>query len=722
MDNRPRATGAALQDPARRDFLKVSALAGGGLVIGFTLPGCGRRPKDAAGGQPNAWLRIGGDNSITVLVDKSEMGQGVYTAMPMLLAEELGVALERVQVEAAPAGDAYVNTLLGVQVTGGSTSVRDSWEKLRRAGAQARVMLVAAAAQEWGVDAADCRVEDGHVLHGPGKRLSFGELAAAASALPPPADVPLKSVADFRLVGKPARRTDTPGKVDGTAQFGLDVQRPGMLHAALAQCPVLKGSVRSVDDAAARAMPGVREVLVTSSGVVVVADHFWQAKQARDALAIDWDEGPNAALDSRVIGRMLKDAAPASGAVARNDGDAQAAIGKAARVVRAEYRLPLLAHATLEPMNCTAEVGADGCDVWVGTQVQGIAQAAAAAAAGLPPEKVRIHTTLLGGGFGRRLEVDFIPAAVEAAKATGLPVKLIWTREDDTTHDAYRPPAYDQVAGAFDADGRLVAWQLHLVGPSITARMFPPVVADPAVPDPFAVEAAANYPYGVPNVYVDFLRQEIGIDVGYWRSVSHATNCFVVESFMDELAHAARQDPYEFRRGLLAEQPRWRRVLEEAAAMAGWGSAPAGRHQGIALMEGYGSYLAQVAELSVARDGTLTVHRICCAADCGQMVNPAIVESQVESGIVFGLTAALWGEITLERGRVQQANFDRYRLLRLNEMPALEVRLLASSEAPGGMGEPSTALVAPAVCNAIFAATGRRLRELPIARARGLKV
>ena len=400
----------------------------------------------------------------------------------------------------------------------------------------------------------------------------------------------------------------------------------------------------------------------------------------------------------------------------RSDGDAASAINGAARVLRATYKLPLLAHATLEPMNCTADVRADGCDLYTGTQWQDAAQATAAKAAGLEPAQVRVHTTLLGGGFGRRLEMDFIPAAVEASKAVGKPVQVIWTREDDMTHDAYRPPAHDLAAGALDQDGRLIAWQLHLVSPSVTARMFPGAVADPKVADPFAVEAAHNYPYDVPNVSVDYLRQEIGIDVGYWRSVSHALNCFVAESFMDELAHAAKKDPFEFRRELLGKQPRFKRVLEEAASMAGWGKPPAGRHQGIALMEGYGTYLAQVAEVSVT-GGALKVHRVVCAVDCGQMVNPAIVESQIESGIVFGLTAALWGEITLDRGRVRETNFDRYRLMRLNEAPVIEVRLLESREAPGGIGEPSTSVVAPAVCNAIFAATGRRLRELPIGKA-----
>jgi isoquinoline 1-oxidoreductase beta subunit len=710
---------SAVMDPGRRDFLKASALAGGGLVIAFSLPGCGRRRAlgSAVGGMPNAWLRIAGDNTLTVLVDKSEMGQGVYTALPMLMAEELEVPLAAIRVEAAPAGPEYVNQAIGVQITGGSTSVRESWDKLRVAGATARVMLVQAAAAAWQVDPSECRVEGGRVLNADGDALSYGQVAEAASKLPVPKDVPLKSPDAFKLIGTPALRTDSTGKVDGSAQFGIDVRLPGMLYGALAQPPVLGGSLKGFDRTAAEQMPGVRGIVPTSSGLVVVADHYWQARQARDAVQIEWDDGANVRLGSTQIAALLANAAkPGSGIAVRSDGDAAAALKAPNKVLRATYRLPLLAHATLEPMNCTADVRADGCDIHVGTQWQDAAQATAAKAAGLDPKQVRVHTTMLGGGFGRRLEVDFIPAAVEASKAVGKPVQVIWSREDDMTHDAYRPPAHDVAAGALDQDGRLIAWQLHLVGPSVTARMFPGAVADPKVADPFAVEAAQNFPYDVPNVAVDYLRREIGINVGYWRSVSHALNCFAAESFMDELAHAAQQDPYQFRHALLGKQPRYRRVLEEAAAMAGWGSPVARRHQGIALMEGYGTYLAQVAEVSVA-GGRLRVHRICCAVDCGRMVNPAIVESQIVSGIVFGLTAALWGEITLARGRVQQTNFDGYRLLRLNEAPAIEVKLLASVEAPGGVGEPSTALVAPAVCNAIFAATGQRLRELPIGKA-----
>lgn len=704
-------TAAALA--SRRDFLKASALASGGLMLGITLTGCAKPAAlGGAGGQPVAWLRIGGDDRITVLVDRSEMGQGVYTAMTQLLAEELGIDPIRVAVEAAPVGAVYVNALLGAQITGGSTSVRDAWDKLRLAGAQARTMLVQAAAAHWGVEGSTLKVQDGAVLRG-NERLTFGQLAEAAAKLPVPKDVALKDPKDFSTVGKPQKRLDAPAKVDGSAVYGIDVKLPGMLHAALRQTPTLGGSVAGLDATAAEAMPGVRRVMTVTNGVAVIADHYWQAKQALDAVKITWTPGPNATLDTVSMRSKLRAAAARPGKSVRNEGDVAAGLKGAAKTLRAVYELPLLAHATLEPQNCTADVRADGADIHVNTQTQTIAQATVAQVAGLKPEQVRIHTTLLGGGFGRRLEVDYIPAAVEASKAIGKPVKLIWSREEDTTHDAYRPPAYDEVAGGLDADGKLVAWQLHITSPSITARMFPAVVENAV--DPFAVEAASNYPYDVPNIAVDYNREEIGIDVGYWRSVSHALNCFVAESFMDELAHAAGKDPYAFRAGLLSKQPRYQRVLDAAAEKAGWGKAPAGHFQGIALMEGYGSYLAQVVEVSV-KGGALKIHRITCVVDCGRMVNPNIVDQQVEGSILFGLTAALWGEVTLKGGQVQERNFDRYRLLRLPESPRIEVLLLESTDAPGGMGEPATALIAPALTNAIFAATGKRLRSLPIAR------
>jgi isoquinoline 1-oxidoreductase beta subunit len=703
----------------RRDFLASAAAGGAGLVIALTLPACSG-PTSAAlaqGGTLNAWLRIGGDNTVTVLVDRSEMGQGVYTALPMLLAEELEIDVATVRIEAAPVGDAYVNKGNGGQVTGTSNSISDAWDRLRSAGAQARTMLVAAAAERWGVSAADCRAAGGRVTGPQGRSLSYGELAEAAAKLPPPQEVALKSAADFRLIGRSVRRLDTAAKVDGSAEFGIDVKLPGMLYAALAQTPVLGGRLKACDATAAGKLPGVRRVLQSPGGVIVVADHYWQALRGRDALRLDWDPGENAKTDNAAIRASLQAARlKAPSLDARSDGDPARALQSAHRRLEAVYDLPMLAHAAMEPLNCTADVRADACDLYVGTQVQQAAQAAAAAAAGLAPEKVRVFTTLLGGAFGRRLETDFIPAAVVASKALGAPVKVIWTREDDMTHDLYRPPATIGLAAGLDAQHRLVAWDFHATSPSATARF------DPTNKDPFdsVLEAAANYFYAVPNVSVRYTRQEVGIDYGYLRSVSHAINCFAIESFMDELAAAAGRSPLEFRRSLLAAKPRHLRVLEEAARQGGWGAAPAGRFQGLALMEGYGTVLAQVAEVSI-ESGAVRVHRITCAVDCGQMVNPRIIESQVEGGIVFGLSAALWGDITLEGGRVQQDNFNSYRVARINEVPAIAVHLLPSAEPPGGIGEPAVALVAPAVCNAIHAATGTRLRRLPVGTQRLLQ-
>lgn len=715
------------QRPSRRRFLEIAAAGTGGLAIALYLPACSRGESGAAAGaakrvavaQPNAWLLIDTDGSIRFRCDKSEMGQGVYTALPMLFAEELDVPVESIKVEFAPPGAAYVNTLLGAQATGASTSVREGWSKLRTAAAEARERLTMAAAKGWGIDRAKCRAEGGAIIAEDGRRVTYGEVAEVAASLPKIDNVTLKPASAFTVIGKKRMRLDTPSKVDGSAVFGIDVKLPGMLYAALAQSPVLGGAVKRVDDAAAKSMPGVRAIVQTSSGVAVVADSWWQAQQARQKLTITWDPGKNATLDNAAITKGLAAAAAEPGRSVRKDGDADAALKAAARRIDAVYELPLLAHATLEPQNCTVEFKDDGCHVYAPTQVQQMAQAAAMKAAGLPAEKVFVHTTLLGGGFGRRLDVDFVPAAVEAAKAVGKPVKLLWSREDDTTHDVYRPPARDPISAGFDASGKLTAWKFKLVGPSITSRWAPAVVEK--IVDPFAIEAASNYPYDVPNVSVDYQRHEVGIDVGYWRSVSHALNCFVAESFMDELAHAAKKDPFLFRRDLLEKKPRFRDVLVRAAELSGWGKAPAGRHQGIALMEGYDTYMAQVAEVSVT-GGKLKVHKILCVVDCGQMVNPSIVEAQTFGGIVFGLTAALWGQITIKGGEVQEKNFDTYRLLRINEAPEIQVHLTESQAPPGGMGEPSVALVAPAVCNAIFKATGKRLRKLPIAIGQGLAV
>lgn len=723
----PRRESASEVDVERRVFLQRAAFASGGLVLALGLPvgGGPLAAEQARGGQPgrpmgqlNAWLKIASDDSITVLVDRSEMGQGVYTALPMLLAEELEVDLSRVRIVAAPVGDPYVNALNAGQVTGTSNSIQDAWEKLRKAGAQARLMLIAAAAQMWHVNPSDCRAENGMVVSAQGKAATYGQLAQSAAKLPVPKDVPLKDPSQFRQIGKSLPRLDTAGKVDGSAEFGLDVKLPGMLYAVIALSPTLGGKPTSVDSAAAQAMPGVRRVLTTPDGVVVVADHFWQARKARDVLRVAWDQGPNADLDNAKIRSVIEQAATRAGASALGraevstslkNGNARQALKKAAKTLSAVYELPLLAHATMEPMNCTADVKADRCDVYVGTQVQQMAQAAAAQAAGLKPEQVNIHTTLLGGGFGRRLEVDFVPAAVEASKALGAPVKLIWTREDDMTHDYFRPPAREEVSAGLDEKGQLVAWGLHITGPSVTARF------DPTNTNPFdsVIEYVQNFPYAVPDFGLSYTRQEIGIDVGYLRSVSHAPNCFAVESSIDELAAVASRNPLDFRLALLAGKPRHTRVLELIAERAGWGRPPQGRYQGIAFMEGYTSHVAQVAEVSVD-GGRLKVHKIFCVIDCGQTVNPRIVESQLQSGIVYGLSAALWGDITLQGGRVQQQNFHDYRVLRLNETPEIDIHIIPSSAPPGGIGETGVPPVAPAVCNAIFAATGKRLRSLPI--------
>jgi isoquinoline 1-oxidoreductase beta subunit len=717
------------REASRREFLRAAASVGGGLVLALTLPACapkraasgisGASAGGAAGGQINAWLKIAGDNTITVLVDRSEMGQGVYTALPTLLAEELEVPLAAIRIESAPVGDAYVNVGNGGQITGTSNSVADAWDKLRLAGARARTMLIAAGADVWGVSPADCHARAGTVVNARGESLTYGRLAEAAAKLAVPKNVALKPPAQFTLIGRGLPRLDTPDKCNGSAEFGIDVRRPGMLYATLAQSPVLGGTVKEFDDSAAARLPGVRKVLQTPTGVVVVADHFWQAIKARDALKISWHTtNGSASLDDAAIRASLHKAlATDPGKAARAEGDVAKALRASRSVHTATYELPLLAHATMEPMNCTAEVTAESCDLYVGTQVQQMAQAAAAEAAGLPPERVRVHTTLLGGGFGRRLEIDFIPAAVAAAKAVRAPVQLIWTREDDMTHDYYRPPASIRLDAGFDAGRKLVAWRFHSSSPSITARFAPDTT------DPFdsVVEGAANYPYDVPNLSVNYTRQEIGIGVGYMRSVSHAINCFAIESFMDELAHASLRDPLAFRLELLEKKPRHRRVLQAAAEFAGWGRAPAGRHLGLALMEGYTTVIAQVAEISIEQ-GALKIHKISCTVDCGQMVNPKIVESQITGGIVFGLSSALWGEINVAGGQVRQQNFDAYRVLRHNEMPEVAVQLLASADPPGGIGEPSVALVAPALGNAIFAATGQRIRALPLAAQKFVRI
>ena len=649
------------------------------------------------------------------------MGQGVDTSLPMLVAEELDADWKRVRVEHAPAGEAYINPLFGIQGTGGSTSVRAAFKPLREAGAKARAMLVAAAASTWGVDAKGLRTENGTVIGPSGKKLTYGALADKAATMPVPETVTLKEPKDWKLIGTSVPRVDLTSKVTGTAGFGIDATAPGMLTAVVARPPVFGGRVKSFDPAAAKASPGVKAVIQIGSGVAVVADTYWNAKKGRDALTVVWYEGALAKTSSESIRAQFASLANRPGVTARKDGNAAAALAGGAKRIEAVYEVPYLAHACMEPMNTAAHVRSDGVTVWSPTQYQmgngaGV-RGIASKLTGIPEDKVEVHTTYLGGGFGRRFELDFVIDAIEASKAIGAPVKVVYSREDDIQHDFYRPATYNKLAAALDAKGAPVAWTHRIVGPSISARFGPLKNGI----DESSVEAAAEMPYAVPNVKVDWIRAEPGIPVGFWRSVGNSQNSFIVESFIDEVAHAAGKDPFEFRRALLEKHPRHKAVLELAAGKAGWGTPlPEGRARGIAVQESFGSYVAQVAEVSLSAEGKPKVHRIVCAVDCGTVVNPDTVEAQMESAIVFGLSAALSGEITIKDGRVVQHNFNDYPVLRMNEMPVVEVHIVKSTEPPGGVGEPGTPPAAPAVCNAIFALTGKRVRRLPI-RAEEIK-
>jgi isoquinoline 1-oxidoreductase beta subunit len=635
----------------------------------------------------------------------------VYSSLPTLVAEELEVDLGKIKVEIAPPGEVYINAMIGGQITGGSTSVAEAYDKLRIAGAQTRTMLVQAAAQKWNVDASDCHAQNGSVLGPKGKKASYGQLADAASKLPVPKDVKLKEHKDSRYVGKMVKRLDTPMKVNGTAGFGIDVKLPGMLYASLAQCPVIGGKVKSFNAVKAKTMAGVKHVVQITDGVAVVADTWWQAKTARDTMEIQWDEGAAAALNSDGIASALKAAAAKPGATVKKLGNVDDGMKAAAKTVEAAYELPFLSHAPMEPMNFTADVRKDSCLLIGPTQFQQAAEGTAVAMTGLKPNQITLRTTFLGGGFGRRIDVDFIAQAIEISKAIGGPVKLLWTREDDMTHDFYRPTSYHQLSGALDAQGKPTALKFHLTSPSVTARLFPVFIKDGV--DPLMTEAAA-VPYDIPNQFLEVVIHDTGLRVGYMRSVSHALNAFANESFMDEMAVAAGKDPYEFRRALLDKQPRLKRVLEMAAEKSGWGKAlPAGRGRGIALMEGYGTSMAQVAEVSVSGD-RIRVHRVVVAADLGKTISPNIVRQQLEGSIIYGLSAGLFGEITLKDGRVQQTNFNNYPVVRMSESPVIEMHVVDSNEKPSGIGEPATALIYPAVANAVFAATGKRLRKMPL--------
>ncbi|MGE0439461.1 MAG: molybdopterin cofactor-binding domain-containing protein [Gemmatimonadales bacterium] len=708
----------------------MTAQVGAGLTLAVMLDGCRGEPAPAgpAGAfAPDAWIRLAPDGTVTVMVDRSEMGQGISTALPMLVAEELDADWDRVRFEFAGAGKAYYNPLLQVQATGGSTSVRAAWEPLRRAGATARAMLIVAAAARWQVPAAECETEPGRVVHrGSGREAGYGDLASAASLLAIPAAVPLKEPARYRLIGRPVPRLDIPSKVNGSAEFGLDAGPRDALVALVARCPVFGGRMVSFDAAPALAVDGVRLVIPIDAGVAVVADNFWAAKRGRDALQVTWDEGDGARWSDATVRQHLTDVLAGDLRRAREVGTP--AVG---RTIEATYDVPFLAHATMEPMNCTADVRADGATVWVPTQFQagpaylagGGVRSVAAKVAGVSASAVEVHTTHLGGGFGRRFELDTVREAVAVAKAAGRPVRLVWTREDDVRHDYYRTAARHHVVATVDGAGNPLGWDHRIAAQSILARFVPGFVPDwmahLAGPlkggiDPSAVEGAVELPYQVGYHRVGYAEAHTPVPVGYWRSVGHSHTAFVVESFVDELAEAAGRDPVEYRRVLLAGSPRHRTVLDLAAERAGWGRPlPEGRFHGVAVHESFGSWVAQVAEVSVT-DRRIRVHRVTCAVDCGRVINPDTVRAQLEGGIVFGLSAALSGRISLENGRVRQSNFHDYQVLRMADMPVIEVHLVESGFEPGGVGEPGTPPIAAAVANAVARATGKRLRSLPL--------
>jgi len=703
---------------SRRTFLLAAAAAGGGLMLSLRLPSAGRDAAAAGidGFTPNAFIRIAADGQVVLIMPYVEMGQGTYTSIPMLIAEELEVDLKFVRLEHAPPNEKlYGNPLLGVQATGNSNAIRGAWQPLRQAGAAARTMLVAAAAKRWSVNPASCRAQSGEVLHAAtGRRIKYGELAADAARLPVPEGVALKRPEEFKLIGTPAKRLDTPAKVNGTAVYGIDARPPGVKIATLAQSPVFGGRVKRVDDAAAKAVKGVRQIVQLDDAVAVVADHMGAAKKGLAALTVEWDDGPHAKLDTQSIVGELEKATLNAGAVAQTIGDVDAAMAGAVTKVEASYQVPFLAHAAMEPMNCTVHVRQDGCEVWVGSQAIARAQAAAATVTGLPLDKVVVHNHLIGGGFGRRLEADGVTRAVEIAKHVDGPVKVVWTREEDIQHDMYRPYWFDRLSAGLDDKGRPVAWKNRFAGSSVIARWLPPAFKDGLDPD--TTEGAIDLVYDLRNFHVEYVRVEPpGIPTAFWRSVGPSHNVFVTESFIDEMAAAAKQDAVAYRRSLLDRSPRAKAVLDLAAEKAGWGQTlPKGSGRGVSLQFVFGSYLAQVAEVEVSQEGAVRVRRVVCAVDCGIAVNPDTVQAQIQSAIIFGITAALHGEITLKDGRVQQSNFDDYQMLRMNEAPAIEVHIVRNSEPPGGMGECGTSAIVPAVANAIFAATGKRLRKMPV--------
>jgi isoquinoline 1-oxidoreductase beta subunit len=725
----------------RRSFLVMAGAAG--LVLGCHGPLIGAQAAENAGAMLSPWLHIGPDGGVTVFCGRSEMGQGVYTGLGMLVAEELECDWQKVKVETGGAETVFTNIYGGEefltgghsepdqmgptktwivtkaakaiseQFTGGSSSARDGFVRMRNAGATARVMLIAAAAQEWGVPAGDCTVEAGLVSHpASGRTKTYGALAAAAAKLDPPSDVPLKPRAAWRLVGTRVPRIDLPAKVDGSATFGIDIRRPGMLFATVANCPVFGGTLKRFDGAAAMKLPGVKAVEAVPGGVAVVADSTWRAKQGLAAVAIEWDDGPNAHVDTAVLQMQYLGALEGKLKSVFSHGDVEKTLAGGHKTVTADYRLPFLAHAAMEPINCTADVTDDGVDVWVPTQDQTRAQKVAADIAKVSASKVRIHTTLLGGGFGRRAETDFVAQAVTLSKSLKQPVQVIWSREEDMQHDFYRPAATSRFVAALDESGMPIAWRHRVASESITARQLPILLW--LGPDPTITEGSAEMPYAIPNQAVELALQDSAVPVGPWRSVGHSLNAFFKECFLDEVAAAGGIDPLELRRRLLKDQPRILAVLERAAKESDWGTPlPAGSGRGIALHSSFGSTVAEVAEVTV-EGGKITVKRVVAVVDCGTMINPDIVEAQVQSAIVYGMTAAFFGKITVEKGRVVQANFPDYEMVRLAQMPRVDVHVIQSEAYPGGIGEPATPPIAPAIANAVFAATGKRVRSLPL--------
>jgi isoquinoline 1-oxidoreductase beta subunit len=716
--------------PSRRDILKVGLGTGGALFFVFGLPTLAQRLQPDPGGAaetnaaaepeaafvPNAFIRIPPSGPVTLTMPYVEMGQGTYTSIPMLIAEELDLDLSQVRLEHAPPDEKlYANPLLGVQATGNSNAIRGAWQPLRKAGAKARMMLIAAAAKRWGVEPSSCGTERGEVVHSStNRRIAYGELVTDAATMPVPENVALKDPKDFKLIGTAAKRLDLPAKVNGTATFGIDARPVGLKFATLVQSPAFGGRLKKVDDTAAKAVNGVRQIVRLDDAVAVVADHMGAAKKGLAALAIEWDDGPHAKLDTSDILAELEQATQKPAVVAQRIGDANSAISGATTKVEATYHVPFLAHATMEPMNCTVHMRPDACEIWVGTQAIARVQRAAAKVAGLPVDKVIVHNHLIGGGFGRRLESDGVERAVQIAMQVDSPVKVVWTREEDIQHDMYRPMFFDRLSAGLDASGKPVAWSNRFAGSSIIARWLPAAFNNGLDPD--TTEGAIDLVYNFPNLQVEYARVEPpAIGTAFWRSVGPSHNVFVTESFVDELAAAAGQDPVAYRLGLLDKSPRARGVLALAAEKSGWGAKlPARAGRGVSLQNAFGSYMALVAEIEIAKSGDVRVRRVICAVDCGIVVNPDTIRAQMQSAVVFGITAALHGEITLKGGRVEQANFDTYQMLRIDEAPRIEVHIVPSNEAPGGMGEAGTSAIVPAVTNAIFAATGKRLRQLPV--------